>query len=82
MQINVCTMKQTAKDLFAKSSAFVELSVCKSDSYVEFTKKAAEALDIPHTIGQLKLFKVKDGIIILDHEIESGGVSHAWTIGL
>ena len=40
MQINVCTMKQTAKDLFAKSSAFVELSVCKSDSYVEFTKKA------------------------------------------
>ena len=34
------------------------------------------------TIGQLKLFKVKDGIIILDHEIESGGVSHAWTIGL
>ena len=45
-------------------------------------KKAAEALDIPHTIGQLKLFKVKDGIIILDHEIESGGVSHAWTIGL
>ena len=34
------------------------------------------------TIGQLKRFKVKDGIIILDHEIESGGVSHAWTIGL
>ena len=71
-----------AKDIFVKSSAFVELSVLRSDSYTRIAENAAEALSLPESNGQLRLFKVKDGVLILNREIDNGGRLHKWSIGL
>ena len=73
-------MKSTAKDYYARCSPFLEISVRRGDTYSEFAEKAAKALHL-HYRGDIKLFKVKEGAIILNNPIDQGNTSLPWTIG-
>lgn len=42
---------------------------------------AAEALNISLSKGELKLFKVKEGILILNRPIDQSNTNFPWSIG-
>ena len=79
--MTVCGMKETSKNLFVRCSPFVEISVKKCDSYSHFAEKGRQAVNLKRSKGNLKLFKVKEGIVIQHEDIGQGKSSCRWTIG-
>ena len=71
-------MKETAHNMFVRSSSYVEVAALRRDSYLVFASKAARILKI--VSKELKILKL-NGAQIVNQRIDVGGSLKEWTIG-